>query len=473
MHAPATTPAKTWRVGTLVYDRRGLFNVFFWMLWGDFVLNIMDSGVGANVALVQLSKHGASKFQIGMLTGFVTELISIPMVAIISTWSDHHRGPRGRRIPFMLWSAPPIALFLALMGFSPRIAAWMQSHAPGLFGAATAGGLTVAVFSVFYIAYRVGDMFPQSVYYYLWTDAIPHELMGTFASLFRVVATLGTLLFNIFLLKHCEDRPAMICLLAAGLYLVVFLLMCLRVKEGAYPPPEPPPPGPPIERASRSIRRYLHESFSLPFYWKYYAFCLCFMCGFVPFRDFLLLYGKETIKIDLATYGRWMAAVSVVQVGVFFLIGPVIDRFHPIRAGLVGYVLMCATAMLSAIFIAGPTSFGVWVIITFASVAVYQGATGALGPRLLPKEQYGQFCSANAMVWHLGLMVLKPTLGFLLDRLGNGVMFVWFFGFSVVGILMLYLVFRDWKRLGGDTNYRAPVVYEQPPQGFEVVGEPV
>jgi maltose/moltooligosaccharide transporter len=463
--APPTAsspPVKTWRVGTLTYDRRGLFNVFFWMLWGDFVLNIMDSGVGSNVALVQLSKYGASKFQIGMLTGFATELLSIPMVAIISTLSDRHRGWLGRRMPFMLWSAPVIALFLVLMGFSPQFSDWVRSHVPGILGGLSAAGMTLLLLSISYVGYRVGDMFPQSVYYYLWTDVIPHELMGTFASLFRVVATLGTLLFNLFLLRHCDDRPALICMLAAGVYLLVFLTMCFAVKEGQYPPPEPPPPGAPIERTARSVRRYMRECFSIPFYWKYYAFSLCFMCGFVPFRDFLLLYGKETIRIDLQTYGNWMAAVSVVQIAVFFCVGPIIDRFHPIRAGLFGYVLMCGTALLSRLLIVGPTSFGVCTIMTFAAVAVYQGATGALGPRLLPKEQYGQFCSANAMVFHLGLMTLKPTLGFLMDKLGNGVMFVWFFAFSGVGILMLYLVYLEWKARGGDAGFIPPVAMEQP-----------
>jgi len=38
-----------------------------------------------------------------------------------------------------------------------------------------------------------------------------------------------------------EDRPALICLICAAAYLVVFVMMCLRVKEGDYPPPELPP----------------------------------------------------------------------------------------------------------------------------------------------------------------------------------------------------------------------------------------
>jgi nitrate/nitrite transporter NarK len=157
--------------------------------------------------------------------------------------------------------------------------------------------------------------------------------------------------------------------------------------------------------------------------------------------------------------------------GVFFLIGPVIDRVHPLRTGLVGYVLMCVTAAGGYLFSTGPTSFGICAVLTFAAVAVYQGATGALGPRLLPKEQYGQFCAASAMVWHLGLMVLKPTLGFLMDKFGNAVTFVWFFAFSAGGIVAMGLLYRQWKQLGGDEGYRPPVVHdpERPGGPVEVV----
>src|SRR5438874_97285 len=187
-------PLKTWRVGTLVYDRRALFNVFFWMLWGDFCLNLMDSGVATTVPLVQLRKFGASKMTIGLLTGSAV------------------------------------------------------------------------------------------------------ELMGTLACLFRVFATAGSFVFSRFLLNYSEDYPGPICLGAAGLYLLAFLLMCFMVKEGKYPPPSPPE-GRGFDRAITAIQRYARECYSLPYYWKYYLFTFCFICGFRPFRDFLLLYGKETLKI--------------------------------------------------------------------------------------------------------------------------------------------------------------------------------
>ena len=109
---------KVWHVGTLTYDRRGLINVFAWMLWGDFCLNLMDAGVGDSLVQVQLKKFGASNTLIGIVKTSFVELVVLVLVPIISTWSDRHRSRLGRRIPFMLYSMPPLALFLTLLGFS-------------------------------------------------------------------------------------------------------------------------------------------------------------------------------------------------------------------------------------------------------------------------------------------------------------------------------------------------------------------
>src|SRR5207244_3486673 len=109
----------------------------------------------------------------------------------VSTWSDRHRGPLGRRMPFMLYSTPPLALFLILLGFSPSIAIWMQRISPALFGGIAVTSLTIGLIAVTNTLYQFFDTFPQSVYYYLWTDVIPPQLMGTFACLFRVCSTLG------------------------------------------------------------------------------------------------------------------------------------------------------------------------------------------------------------------------------------------------------------------------------------------
>ena len=357
----------------------------------------------------------------------------------------------------MLYATPPLAIFLTLLGFSPAIANWLKSISPHLLGSVSAAGMTLALISIFNIGYKFCDIFPQSVYYYLWPDVIPQQLMGTFACLFRVVSTAGTFVFNKYVLHYCDDYPAAVCSGAAGLYLVSFLLLCWQVKEGQYPPPEPIPDRADIPGVLDRVWRFVRESYSVGFYWKYFLFNLCFNVGFAPFRDFLLFYAQKDLKMDLAAYGNVMAMRDAVQIGVYLCIGPIIDRLHPLRASLAGYVLVFLAALGSYFFIHSAGSFGVWIVITFAMVAVFLGASTALGPRLLPIAKYGQFGAASAVVFHLGQMLFTPVLGMLTDRFGNVMVFPWFFGFSAAGILMLYLVYIDWRRRGGDESYSPPM----------------
>ena len=379
------------------------------------------------------------------------------MVAIISTWSDRHRGPLGRRMPFMLYSTPFIALSLILLGFSPSLTRGLQHTAPRLFGGIAITSLTIGVIAMTNTLYQFFDTFPQSVYYYLWTDVIPPQLMGTFACMFRVCSTLGTFVFDFFLIKQSYEHPASVCIGAAALYLVTFTLLCFRVKEGSYPPPEPRSTQSGVTRTIESIVVYVKECFSNSYYWKIYLYNLCFMVGFVPFRTFLILYAQQDLHMDLGKYQYILGIRDLVQIGIFFGLGPIVDRFHPIRAGFVGYAMMLVSALLGFIFIHGTKSFAICIIGVFIATAVYQGATGALGPRILPKDKYGQFCSANAIIFHLGLMVATVACGAFLDLMkSRRYSLLWFAVFSAIGMFFMWLVYLDWKRLGGDESYVPP-----------------
>lgn len=448
--------ARVWRVGTLVYDRRGLINVFTWMLWGDFCLYLMDAGVGKSLILLQLKKFGASNALIGVLNVSLVELLIVVLCPIVSTWSDRHRSRLGRRIPFMLYATPVLAGFLMLVGLSPSMALRLKAISPHLLGGISVAGLTIGLLTVTYAGYKFCDIFPQSVYYPMWADVIPAEVMGTFTCLFRVFSTLGVLVFNEYLLKYCEDHPAAICVGAAGLYMVSFAGLCVKVKEGRYPPPPRAAEGDRVERFVEYGRRFFRECFSHAFYWKYYLSLLCFNVGYAAFSTYLIFYGKE-IKLDLGSYGRIMAIQSGVQLGIYLCLGPLVDRLHPLRAGLMGYLLVVAGAVCGFAFIHNPRSFEVWIVLIFAAIAVYQGATTALGARLLPISHFAQFSAAAALVFHFGQMLLTPVLGLATDHFGNVAIFAWLAGFSGLGMVLLYLVYLDWKKLGGDEEYVAPL----------------
>ena len=55
-----------------------------------------------------------------------------------------------------------------------------------------------------------------------------------------------------------------------------------------------------------------------------------------------------------------------------------------------------------------------------------------------------------------------PLAGRVFDRIGYGYLFAWFAVFTFLSSVLIVMLYFDWKRLGGDEHYVAPVVEEEP-----------
>jgi MFS family permease len=443
-------------------------NVFAWMLWGDLCFTISEAVVPRLVPM-QMEKLGASNAAIGIVTGSIFSLMNWVLNPIISTTSDRHRSPLGRRMPFMLYTAPAVALFILAFGFSAELGQALHAVSPSLAdGLGNLAGrllpgtstmtpgakLTIATIALLMVAFRFFDLFPQCVYYYLFADVIPQKLMGTFICLFRVTSTLATILFHSALLPYAASHPRAIYAGAALLYLITFLILPLFVKEGDYPPPPP--------RTSRGPRAvvatWAREVFATPFYWGYFLTNAGSKWAFVPLNLFLLVYAQRRLGMDAGQYGHVMGIVLAVQMPLLFLLGPLLDRFHPTRVAIVGFSLMFLAAVASFLLVHDRATFIGCTIAMYVAIAVVHGATSTLGPRLLPRERYGQFSAANAMVGESGMLIFYGLCGLMLDRFGQQSLFLWTGAFSLFGLAMVVILYRSWLARGGDANYTPPPV---------------
>ena len=76
---------------------------------------------------------------------------------------------------------------------------------------------------------------------------------------------------------------------------------------------------------------------------------------------------------------------------------------------------------------------------------------------LYPRERYGQFGSAGAMVSSIGAALIGPLCGLFLDYIKDyRYVFLWPVPFYLAGAGIAWLVYRKWKAMGGETGYQAP-----------------
>jgi MFS family permease len=169
-----------------------------------------------------------------------------------------------------------------------------------------------------------------------------------------------------------------------------------------------------------------------------------------------------TLGLSLDAFGHARGWCSLVQVPVFFLVGPLVDRFHPLRVGMAGMLLSSATFFANFFFVHNEGTFTFWLIINFIARAIYMGAYLAILPRLLPRSKYGQFFTANQIFGFAGVALAPVLCGGLLEFVKDyRYIYVWCGGCTLAGCVMCVFLYRHWKRLGGDTDYRPPGFEEE------------
>ena len=228
LHSP-----KTWKAGTLVYSSAGLAMLFFWLLWGDFTWAMKDRAVGPSATLL-IKQIGVSDFLYALIVIAFPNFTNIILGPVISYLSDRHRGPHGRRIPFLAFTTPFIVLGLYGLGLTP----WLGGELHELFPALSLHGGRLVVFCVSWVLLDFGTTLAGALFNALVNDVVPRELLGRFYGLFRMISLGAGVLFNFFLLKEVELYVMPIFIGIGTLYGIGLLCLCLKVKEGSYPPPE-------------------------------------------------------------------------------------------------------------------------------------------------------------------------------------------------------------------------------------------
>jgi Na+/melibiose symporter-like transporter len=449
------TGERTYQVGSLIYTLPALLSVMFWMLLGDLCLQIMEQ-LPASLVPLQLRWATASDALIGFVSGSIPAVLGLLLNPVIGVQSDRHRGRLGRRRPFLLWSTPLVIFALLGLGFSDAAAEGLD----GLFGVSSLEALKIGWLSGCMMVFVVANTYIMQVYQFLFVDVIPEEVMGRFVGCYRAIGGLGAFVFHRYMFGHAETQVAAIYVLAGILYGLSFFLLIWKVKEGEYGAP------PPKEPLLKIVAGYFSDCFRNTFYLKVYSLAFCFWSAIVPFWTFLVFFGTNpgqnegyapTLGLTLEEFGHLRGWCALIQMPIFFLIGPLVDRFHPLRVGLVGLLLSSLTFFANFFFVHDQASFTFWLLVNFVAMAVYLGSYLAILPRLLPRNKYGQFFTANQSFGFIGVALAPVLCGWLLESLKDyRYIFVWCGGCTLIGFFSCFSVYRHWLALGGDRNYQPP-----------------
>ena len=464
--APAIDGPKVYRCGTLTYTTRGLIVLFAWMLWGDFCFTLMEAVVPSILPL-KLRSLDSPNMVIGFIMTTLPAMFNFTITPVLSFKSDRHRGKWGRRLPFILATMPFLALSLILIGFSDSIGAWVfKRFFEG--GAIGQTQVVIVLLAVFAALFDLFNMFVNTVYWYLFADVVPVEWMGRFTAWFRIVGTATSALYNLFIFKYAGTHMQEIFLGAAFLYLFGFGIMCFRVKEGRYPAPEEG-----AEQASflANVKVFAKECFSTRYYW--YIFLTyavaCIGGGVGVFGIFFL----KSLGLSLDQMGKMWAIPSFAAPVCLIFAGNLVDKWHPVRVTAYGAawgLFFGELGNATWLFIDKPSpELFIWIAVGCGIISAPFGAvTGtAGGPRLMllfPKDQYGQFSGAMALVRACALLVSGLLAGCYLDLLKRFVpgdfvyrfCFLWTVPFAALAFYFHYRTYRAWKRLGGAKHYVAP-----------------
>jgi MFS family permease len=406
-----------------------------------------------NVMQLLFQKFGASNFVSSLLIATLPYGLIMLIGPIVSYRSDRYRSRWGRRIPFLAIHIPFVVLSMVAVAFSPVLGQGLHQ----LLGQSSPGlsTCTLIIIALGWGVFELATVVANAVFYGLINDVVPSSLLGRFYGVFRAISLIASILFNYFIFGKAEEHFPLVFLGIGLVYGLSFTMMCLKVKEGEYPPP-------PIPKAGGgnfflAARTYFHECFSKPYYlWVFISIALP-QIAFIGVNLFSVYYAKS-LAMDMGFYGKCLALTYGCSLVLSYPLGMLADKFHPLRTSLVVISLYALVTAAGAIFSTNPETFAVFFVLHGILSGSWFTSSLSLPLRMFPKENFSQFYSALYMFIGLGIMTAGPIVGQLID-LTNKFYQLTFIASSTMAFLAIIIgliVHSKFMKLGGPKDYVPP-----------------
>jgi len=452
--AMGSATRKTWKAGTLVYTSVSLVALFLWLVGGDFALALRDRGSGQVFQLL-IQKYGASDTFTALLMGSIPSVFALFLGPVISYKSDRHRGRWGRRIPFLLLSTPFAVVAMAGMAFSPILGGALHH----LLGPRSPGSsMSVLLFlSLFWIMFDFASIIAAAVFVALLNDVVPQHFLGRIFGAFRGVGLAAGIIFNHWIYGVAATQYFWIFLGMAALSGLGNLIVCLKVKEGEYPPPAPVQAAPGVASFFAAAKGYFQECLGHSYYWWFYIFSiLCVIAG-NPVNLFSLYYALA-LKLNTQQYGDCLALTYFISFLLSYPWGALADHVHPLRLSLASLAIYALVAATGGFFIRDVTSFEIAFIAHGVAAGLIITSCASLGLRLLPRSNFAQFASAGGILGCTVGIFFGPFVGLILDHLGHVYRYTFFMSslLTAAAFICGLILHAKFMALGGPDKYVAP-----------------
>jgi maltose/moltooligosaccharide transporter len=438
----------TFTVGTLTYDKKGLWLVFFWLMWNDFSISLLEQVTSLTGILMR--DRGASYT---LIAAFATAggILGMWINPFFSTWSDRLRTRFGRRRPFLFIATPLFAVSLCAIAFMPDFYHFLMqfdemavilNHIP-IKGEVLFIGLASIVSGLF-------NAVVLAIFTYFYWDVVPEIVLGRFNSLGKIVTVSAGMVWSFFVVGYAEHHTKTVYIGVSVFCLAVYLLSVWRVKEGSYPPPEPRKTTSPFE----PILDYFKDCFSKPYYLWIFVGTLCFQLGNQG-NQFQLFYLRYDLGMDLSATG-WINGIGLTATSVFGVVlgystGALIDRVKPIRVIPATFLIWSLLVLISYFVVHDKISAAIMSSLININLFAFGVALGAVTVELFPREKIGQFCSAQAFFYQTIIMVLNPlAISPFFDWLKfNRGGYLWSAFFYLLAALVAVKVYFNWMKQHG------------------------
>ncbi len=349
-----------------------------------------------------------------------------------------------------------VVISLIGLAFSPGAGTWIHhnlgGHSPGL------NFTVIVIMGLSWTMFEFACIITNCIFGGLVNDVVPQSVMGRFYGLFRILSLCSGIIFNYWLLAKSETHFVIILLGIAAFYGIGFTLMCVKVKEGQYPPvTEPvnlPAPNGSFVRAAKS---YFKSCFGNRYYLWYFAMVTASSLSCGPVNTYSIYYAKS-IGMSMALFGKCLAITYTISMILAYPIGAFVDRFHPLRVCTITLGLYGACVLWAGFYARDIETFKVAIIAHGVISGIYFTASASLGQRLLSRERFTELGSACGIIMTITTMTVTPFMGYILDLSGHLYHYTFFAAalITALAVVLCLIMDRKFVALGGPKNYVAP-----------------